>query len=118
MPREKYSFTITFNCAPENVDKLIEASLQEVAAIRNNGPEAAEIQKFIAGQKRTKETQVNSNTYWAYELRNDYMIKEKSDEQKDLGQLLDLVTAESVTSAARRYVSGRNLIEFILMPEK
>ncbi len=118
IPTEKYSLTITFNCAPENVDKLIEASLEEVASVRNNGPDGAELQKFIAGQKRTRETQLNSNTYWAYYLRGEYMMKEKPEEILKQNADLDGITQKSIQQAAVQYVSGRDLIEFILMPEK
>jgi zinc protease len=118
VPAERYSLTITFNCAPENVRHLINASLEEVNRLKKEGPEASEIQKFIAAQQRIRETQVASNTWWVYYLRGQYMMQEKPDAALPRNDQFNAITVQSVQSASAQYISGENLIEFILMPEK
>lgn len=118
IPVQRYSITISFNCAPENVQHLIEASKEEVERLKREGPEPAEIQKFIAAQLRMRETQVESNTWWVYYLRNQYMNRDKPEAEPTYNKLLNEVNPESVRTAAQQYASGENLAEFILMPEK
>ncbi|ACU02282.1 M16 family metallopeptidase [Pedobacter heparinus] len=118
IPVQRYSITISFNCAPENVQHLIEASKEEVERLKREGPEPAEIQKFMAAQLRMRETQVESNTWWVYYLRNQYMNRDKPETEPSYNKLLGEVSPESVRTAARQYAGGENLAEFILMPEK
>jgi len=118
VPNQKFNLTISFNCAPGNVDNLIQASLEEIAAIRKTGPSLSEIEKFIAATQRMEETQVNSNVYWAYSLRTQYMLNDGQAGKLKKPEALKQVTIESVKAAAKQYLSGSDLIEFVLMPEK
>jgi zinc protease len=118
VPNQKFNLTISFNCAPGNVDNLIQASLEEIAAIRKTGPSLSEIEKFIAATQRMEETQVNSNVYWAYSLRTQYMLNDGQAGVLKKSEALKQVTTESVKAAAKQYLSGSDLIEFVLMPEK
>lgn len=118
VPSERYSLTITFNCAPENVRHLINASMEEVNRLKKDGPEASEIQKFIAAQQRMRETQVESNSWWVYYLRGQYMMQENPNATLPGNEQFENVTVQGIKSAAAQYISGENLIEFILMPEK
>lgn len=118
IPSQRYSITISFNCAPENVQHLIEASKEEITRLKKEGAEPKELQKFIAGQRRMRETQQESNTWWVYYLRGQYMGKNEPDDDVKGLEILDEITLESIKSSAIRYVNGENLTEFILMPEK
>jgi zinc protease len=118
VPNQRYSITISFNCAPENVHHLINASKEEVDRIKKDGASPIELQKFIAAQQRMQETQMDSNAWWAYYLRSQYMSKEKPDDTVKVAELLKDVTLKSIKTGATKYISGENLITFILMPEK
>lgn len=118
IPSGNYSITISFNCAPAMVSTLIKASMEEVAEIRKKGPNGIEIQKYNIGEQRTKETQVNNNNYWAYYLRKQYIVNEIPDKIFLMNKYLNTITKKSIKKTANQYMNGKNLIEFILMPEK
>lgn len=117
IPKAGYSITISFNCAPDNVRHLIDASIEEITNLKENGPTATELHKFKVAQQRMKEMQIESNVWWVYYLREQYMQRDVPDEELREIQLLDTVTIHSIQSAAKQYTGGENLIEFILMPE-
>src|SRR5690606_2646185 len=48
LPQGRYSITITFGSAPENVEKLINSTLDEINKIKQKGAEPVDIEKFIA----------------------------------------------------------------------
>ncbi|RZK47285.1 MAG: insulinase family protein, partial [Pedobacter sp.] len=52
-PVNRYSISISFGCAPENVDKLIASTLDEINKIKTNGALAVDIQKFVAEETRS-----------------------------------------------------------------
>ena len=117
-PRNRYSFTVAFGCAPANVDKLVNATLDEINKIKQNGAQAVDVEKYIAEERRSTETQLKQNGFWSGYLTNTYQLKDDPLRILTYMDSLKKVTPESLKSAAARYLSGDNLIKFVLLPEK
>lgn len=117
-PTGRYSFYIVFGCAPENVDKLIASSLDEINKIRQNGAQEVDIQKFIAEETRTTEIQLKENSFWLGYLTGQYQDKENPSAILTYLQSLKKVTPQTLKVAANKYLSGENFIRAVLLPEK
>jgi len=118
IPNQRYSIIVYFGCAPANVEKLINATMDEINKIKQNGPEAVDIQKFIAEETRSTEVQLKENTFWAAHLTASSQNGEDPDAVLHHIKDLNKVTVQSVKDAANKYLSGNNLIKLILLPEK
>lgn len=118
IPAGRYNITISFSCAPANVDKLIAAAWEEINKIKQNGPELVDIQKFAAEEKRQTEVQLKENSFWSSYLSNSDMTKSDPDRILTHIKDLDQVTPQTVKDAANKYLSGTNYIKLILYPEK
>ncbi|WP_342644932.1 insulinase family protein [Mucilaginibacter sp. CSA2-8R] len=118
LPQSRYSVTVYFTCAPANVEKLINASMEEIEKLRQNGAEATDIQKFAAEEKRSTEVQLKENSFWIGKLS----LASQNQENPDavLQHITDLqkVTVQSTKETANKYMSGNNLIKLVLYPEK
>lgn len=117
-PKGRYSFTISFACAPENIDKLIASTLEEINKIKEHGAEAVDIEKFLAEERRTTETQLKENSFWLGYLTG--QMQNEEDPKQILGYLDSLkeLTPEALKTTAQFRLSGDNLIKMILLPEK
>lgn len=118
IPSGRYSATIYFGCAPENVEKLINATLEEIDKLKQNGAEAADVQKFVAEETRSTEVQLKDNGFWSGYLTGKLQNQETPDSILDYIGSLKQVTVQSTKEAAVKYLSGDNLIRLILVPEK
>lgn len=118
IPNQRYSIIVYFGCAPANVEKLINATMEEINKIKQNGPEAVDIQKFVAEESRSTEVQLKENTFWAAHLAASTQNGEDPDAVLHHIKDLNKVTVQSVKEAANKYLSGNNLIKLILLPEK
>ena len=118
IPGGRYTFTISFGCAPENVDKLINATMEEIAKIKQNGALPADIQKFVAEEARSTQQQLKQNVFWAGYLASTSQNGENPDQILGHVSSLEQITPQSTKEAANKYLSGKNLIKLILMPEK
>ena len=118
IPNSRYNATVSFGCAPENVEKLISAALEEIATIKQKGAEAGDIQKFNAEESRSTELQLKSNGFWLGQISKSYQYQEDPAEVLNYVKSLNQVTVESTKATASKYLSGDNLIRFILLPEK
>lgn len=117
-PRNRYSFTIAFGCAPQNIDKLVAATQDEINKIKKNGAQAADIEKFVAEEKRNTEIQLKDNGFWSGYLSSKYQNNEDPKDVLHYVDSLKKITPESLKAAANKYLSGNNFIKFVLLPEK
>ncbi|HWZ16505.1 MAG TPA: insulinase family protein [Mucilaginibacter sp.] len=118
IPNSRYSFTISFECAPANVDKLLNAALDEIGKIKQNGATVTDVEKFKAQEARSTQVQLKENIFWAGYLGAASQNQDNPDDILNHVNSLNNVTVQSTKDAANKYLSGNNLIKFILMPEK
>ncbi len=117
-PVNNYAISISFGCAPENVDKFINLVLNEIEQLKKEGAPVENVQKILAEGRRNMEIQVKDNNYWLYNLQSKYYRDEDPltilQEQKMLTDL----TPEKTKELANKYFNLQNYATFILMPEK
>lgn len=118
LPTPRYSFIIAFGCAPQNVDKLIASALDEVNKLRTQGPPQINIDKYKAEDQRTWETQLKTNKFWLGYLSGQLQNNDPLTELYNYDADLRSVTPESVKLTAQKYLSGKNYIRCVLLPEE
>lgn len=116
-PTAHYYFTISFNCAKANVEKLINAALEEVNTFKNNGVTAEDLQKFKSEELRQEELSLRENGFWLGYLTN--RLKYSDNLEQVLGNTARIngVTVEATKAAAKKYLNGDNYIRLVLLPE-
>jgi zinc protease len=117
-PDPRYMFTISFGCAPQNVEKLIASVLDEVNKLKISGPPQVYVDKYKAEDQRARETDLKTNIWWfdylVTGLQNQDDLHELSSYDSDLSK----VSPASLKAMANKYLSGKNFIRLILLPEK
>ena len=117
-PKKRFGLMISFDCAPQNVEKLIAAANDEVNKMRVNGPSAENLQKFKAVRKVSLQTGATNNEFWLDYLLSQEMNKESLTEFFNYNTAMDKITAKSVQEAAAKFIQDKNYIRLVLMPEK
>ncbi|MFI5160712.1 MAG: M16 family metallopeptidase [Sphingobacteriales bacterium] len=118
LPDGRYSITVYFGCAPANVDKLIAATMEEINKIKQNGPEAVDIQKFQAETTRAIEVNLKENGFWEGHLTSSNQNQENPDLALSWIHDLQKANVQTVKDAANKYLNESNFIKLILLPEK
>lgn len=117
LPGNRYAFIVAFGCAPENVDHLIGLVKKEMEAMRNTPVAAENIEKIKASTLRNTELALKDNAFWlsylSGQLENDEPLLNVLNAQK----VLDAITPGSLHEAARLYLTEKNVIQFVLLPE-
>ncbi|QIP11382.1 insulinase family protein [Spirosoma aureum] len=116
-PVSRYTFRISFGCAPQNVEKLIAKTQELINDLKEKGALPADIAKFKAETRRETEVQLKDNQFWLGYLQNQYYNGDAPDEVLHENEQLDKVTVES-TKAAANLCFGPNFIRLVLLPEK
>ena len=116
-PQARYSLTISFGCAPQNVDKLIASTLDEIEKLKTAGPPQVNVDKFRAENQRTIEIALKTNGFWLGYLTGQLQNKEDLDQIDSYSKQLSTLTPNDVKDMANKYLSGKNYIKLILLPE-
>ncbi|MBP6385186.1 MAG: insulinase family protein, partial [Pseudarcicella sp.] len=117
IPAKRFKFGIGFNCAPENVDKLINKTLEEIKSLQTKGALQIDIDKFKTETKRQTELQIRENGFWLGYLQSQYVNKSDLKDVLNENKLLEKITPKSTQNAANLYLSNNN-IRLIMLPEK
>ena len=116
-PQGRYSFVIQFGCAPQNVDKLIASTLDEIAKLRTDGPLQENVDKWRAETKASFEPQLKTNGFWLSYINGQLQNNQDIGEIDEYYSLLDGVKPFELKKMAEKYLSGENYIRLVLMPE-
>jgi zinc protease len=117
IPYSFSSFTITFPCAPENVETLTKAAIAEVNKVISNGVSDEDIAKVKEQQKRKLEVDLRENQFWVNNLYDAYyngtdpkLILKKENQVAGL-------TSKILQDAAKKYLNPNKYIRAVLKPE-
>ena len=116
-PLNRYSFTISFGCAPENIDKLVKAAKEEINKLKTDGANDQDIIKFSTEENRQYELHLRENEYWLNWLSSAYENGDDPGGVLNYPALIGQVTPASVKAAANLYLNENNFIELLLIPE-
>jgi zinc protease len=112
-----YSFSISFPCGPENVDKLKAAALAELQKIIDDGPSEKDVSKIKEAQLLEYKESIKKNRFWlGYLKKSDYM-------NRDVNRILDdekvvnALTASNIQNVAKKYLT-KGYILGVHNPEK
>jgi len=116
-PYAHFKETISFQCAPNNVDSLINAALAIVEKIKNEGIDTETLEKIKKAQRNSAELSVKNNAYWESELLNEAVYKIKAETYEDAISRIDKLSSNDLQKIARK-IFGGNYGRFVLYAEK
>jgi len=117
-PRNRYSINISFGCAPENVEKLTNSTLDEIRKLRENGPLQIDVDKLLAEKSRSTEIQLKENGFWIYYLNEQFFNNENPNQILTYQEDFKKITPQTLKDATNKYLSGDNYIRLVLYPDK
>jgi zinc protease len=117
-PYENYTVRVFIPCGPNNVDKLITATIQEIEKVKKNGPTAADLAKVKENWEKQYSENIKDNSYWIDEIENTIQNGLNLADILAYKKRVDSITAEQVKAAANKYVDFKNYVQVVLNPEK
>ncbi|MCU0418366.1 MAG: insulinase family protein [Cyclobacteriaceae bacterium] len=117
-PYEGYTVNGFIPCGPENVDKLIAATLEELDKVRKNGPTAADLAKVKENWKKQYQENLKDNNYWMRQLQSSVENGLNPADILTYESRVDAITVADLKAAANKYLDMKNYIQVVLNPEK
>jgi zinc protease len=112
-----YEFSIAFNCADPNTRKLIAATLDEIALLKNKGINADAFQRVLAFKTSAQKDDLKSRQFWTGYLKEQIQHARPLSEIAMYDSLLNSLTPKSIQEIAQKYLKEDNLLQVVLLPE-
>jgi zinc protease len=116
-PYSGYSFGITVPCGPENVDKLIAATMAEIEKIKKNGPFEADLNKVKETWKQQYLVNMKDNGFWARQLVQSLEIGSDLSRILTYQKRVDALKPADIQAVAKKYLDTNHYLQFVLNPE-
>jgi zinc protease len=116
-PKQEFTFSVSFSCAPDNIDKLEKAVFDEIKAIQTNGIGVDYLAKVKELRRRAHETNLKENAYWLRELGGAYTYGDDPKLILDFNPMVDKISSDEVRRAAKKYLTSTQYILGELRPE-
>jgi zinc protease len=118
IPYSYANFTISFPCAPENVETLSNAAMDELKKIIREGVAATDLEKIKEQQRRKLEVDIKQNIFWMNSLFDAYYSGNNPADILKRQQQIDGLTSKMIQDAAKKYINPDKFIRAVLKPEK
>jgi zinc protease len=116
-PYPHYSVGVSLPCGPENVDKLIAATLAEIDKIKKSGPSVEDLNKVKETWRQQYEVNLKDNGYWARQLLESVEMSSDPKEVLRYQDRIAALTPADVKEASNRYLEMDRYVQIVLNPE-
>jgi len=115
-PHQERSFTISFGCAPDAVDRLISATFEEIKRLQKEGIPGDYLDKVKAQTLRARETEQRTNGYWIEWLERSYRFGDDPTLVLDPSGIIARMTSDNVKAAAKRFLDAKTYFQWVMVP--
>lgn len=116
-PYANYTITASLPCGPENVDKLIAATLAEIDKVKVNGPQEADLNKVKETWKQQYLVNIKDNAFWARQLLQSIEMGSDPAGILTYEKKVDALTLKDLKDTANKYLDTKNYVQVVLNPE-
>ena len=119
-PYNSYSLSISFTCAPENAQDLIDAAKGEIKKMQENGPSEEDINKVKEARRRDLEKNIKENRWWLSGLQKVYYedLDINKLTEKVMSERIEALNSKDLQSTAKKYCDFNNMISIVMEPEE
>jgi zinc protease len=111
------SMVIQFKSSPDNVDKLVAASLKEIERLKVEGPSADDVSKVKELERRDLETNAKQNAYWMGSMQTVHMYGWDPAGIARRGERTERLTQENIKAMFNKYFPLDRYTLVTLKPE-
>jgi zinc protease len=118
LPYNNFSFVMQLPCGPKNVDTLLKSANIEIEKIKNEGPEASDLEKVKKTWLEQYKVQLKENSFWSSQLQGIYFQNDDPQRIFDYDKNVNAITADDIKKVANELLTGENVLTAVLYPEE
>ncbi|RLD40444.1 MAG: hypothetical protein DRI88_13600, partial [Bacteroidetes bacterium] len=116
-PKEEINISISWGCAPENVDRLVQTVFFEMDTLKMTGPGTVNLEKAKATSLREYEINFKENNYWLSKINGAAYLNEEILTFDEIRDIIDQTDSEDLQKLASSFFNDKHYLKVILLPE-
>lgn len=116
IPTRTYSVQITFDAAPERVDEMRRAVVDEIEKLRKSGPTKAELSKVLEEYSRQTELSLKDNRFWLQMIAAYDQMERPLAELANYSDLFKVLNPSLLQEMAKRYLDPTRVVRVTQLP--
>lgn len=118
LPTPKFVWQAYYSCAPENVDKVVDATWEILDNMAKEGADDVNLAKAKEQLiKRRESSYTSSDSFWAGVIQNSYIYNTPIMNMEAYTNLVNSITSDDIKAAAAKYLKHDEYVKVMLMPE-
>ncbi|MBY0436094.1 MAG: insulinase family protein, partial [Cyclobacteriaceae bacterium] len=117
-PYNNYTINVSLPCGPENVNKLITATMAEIQKVKDKEPSEADLNKVKETFIKQYQEDIKDNNYWLNRLQRISEIGSAPADILTVENRVKALTVKDLQEAAKKYFNMNNYFQVVLYPEK
>jgi len=117
-PYQHFVINLAIPCGPENVTKLIDATLAEIKKIKDQGPKPEDLAKVKEALIKKHQENLKDNGYWSSALQRSLELGTSAAGILTVESRTSAITGKEIQDRARKYFTMNNYFQAVLYPEK
>jgi zinc protease len=118
VPNNYYIVNVQFQCDPQNAEKLVAAANDVISTVQQNGCSDEDLTKVIEGMRRSRETSLKENNYWASVLGTTLLYGNQPLSDAEFEKIISGINSATLQAASKLYYNPAQKQEFVLLPEE
>ena len=115
-PKERFSLSMQFDCAPEKYEMLKGIVYEEVEKLYTEGPSEEDLKKAREYFLKSREEQLKENSFWLSALEKKSWNKMDVTDD-DYESMVKSLTVKDIKKAAKKYLKGAGNVDVVMIPE-
>jgi zinc protease len=117
-PKERFMMQSFLPCGPENAVKVKDAFWDIIQAVKkDNNITADEFQKATETALQKYKVGIQSNNFWLGTMEKYQQYNLPMENMNNFEERVKAVTIEQLSATAKKYLSSKNVLHAVLMPE-
>jgi zinc protease len=117
-PDQEYRFTISFGCAPERLNELLNATYKIIDSVKQFGAGDVNMRKIKETFHRQHEVDIKDNRFWLNAVSQSYRDNFDLNDILGFDAWVDSLTNDDFKRLANQYLNMNNYAKFVLNPEQ
>lgn len=118
IPKHEFSLTISFDTDPEKHKKLLGLVWNEINIIKDNGPDAADLDEVKKSFIKLRNEQLDKNRFWMSSIQGTLMSGNEFLPIEKYEELVNSIDAKMIKKTAGKMFSNPDIVEVIMNPKE
>ena len=117
-PKEEVSLSVSFDCNPEKVEKLVSIVHREIKKIENGDVQQLDLDKTLTNYLKERKQQQDQNSYEMSLLTNFYLEGYNMNDPENFEEIVNSITIKDIQEFTKKTLKNARTFEIVFKPEK